>query len=69
MSMDFERDEREAERRREVERGLPTDPRPDGDSYADGGYAAGDTRTGVRRAGSGVPRRGGFDPEEEARRP
>ena len=65
--MDFERDEREAERRREVERGLPTDPRPDGDSYADGGYAAGDTRMAARRVGSGVSRRGGFGSEEEVR--
>lgn len=59
--MDFERDKREAEQRQEAERGLPTDPRVEGDRYA-----ADDARMGTRRAPSGDPR-GGVGLEEEAR--
>ena len=59
--MDFERDKREAEQRREAERGLPTDPPVGGDRYA-----ADDARLRTRRAGSGAPR-GGVGLEEEAR--
>jgi hypothetical protein len=36
MSMDFERDDREAARRRESERGLPADPWPDGEGHEAG---------------------------------
>jgi MIP family channel proteins len=61
MSVDFERDKREAEQRREAERGLPTDPPVGGDRYA-----ADDALMGTRRAGSGDPR-GGVGLEEEAR--
>jgi hypothetical protein len=59
--MDFERDRREAEQRREAERGLPTDPRVGGDAYG-----ADDARMGTRRVGSGAAR-GGVGLEEEAR--
>ncbi len=59
--MDFERDKRETEQRREAERGLPTDSPVGGDRYA-----ADDARMGTRRAPSGDPR-GGVGLEEEAR--
>jgi MIP family channel proteins len=59
--MDFERDKRKAEQGREAERGLPIDPRVDGDAYV-----ADDSRAGSRRAGSGASR-GGNGLEEEAR--
>jgi len=59
--MDFERDKREAEQRRGVERGLPTDPRVDSDRYA-----ADDARMETRRVDSGATR-GGAGLEEEAR--
>jgi MIP family channel proteins len=59
--MDFERDKREAEQRREAERGLPTDPRVGGDRYV-----ADDARMGTRRVDSGATR-GGAGLEEEAR--
>src|SRR5215207_2204060 len=60
MSMDFERNKREAEQRQEAERGLPTDARVDAN-----GYGADGTRMG-RRAPSGASR-GGVVLEEEAR--
>ena len=59
--MDFERDKREAEQRREAEGGLPIDPRVGGDVYG-----AEDARMGTRRVGSGATR-GGAGLEEEAR--
>src|ERR671917_270900 len=61
MSMDFERDKREAEQRREAEGGRPIDPRAGGDVYG-----AEDARMGTRRVGSGATR-GGTGLEEEAR--
>ena len=59
--MDFERDKREAEQRREAEGGRPIDPRAGGDVYG-----AEDARMGTRRVGSGATR-GGTGLEEEAR--
>jgi MIP family channel proteins len=61
--MDFERDKREAEQGREVERGLPADHRVGGDSDR---YVADGARMGTRRAPSGTTR-GGAGLEEEAR--
>ena len=63
--MDFERDDRESGRRRESERGLPTDIRPDGEGHAPG-YAVDDplSEPKVRRAGAS---RGAVGAEEEAR--
>src|SRR5215207_9390904 len=54
MSMDFERNKREAEQRQEAERGLPTDARVDAN-----GYGADGTRMG-RRASSGASGGGGL---------
>ena len=59
--MDFERDKREAEQRREAEGSLPIDPHVGGDVYG-----ADDARMGTRRVGSGATR-GGAGLEEEAR--
>jgi hypothetical protein len=42
--MDFGRDKRQAEQRREAERGLPTDPRV-GDHVGDHRYGADDARS------------------------
>jgi MIP family channel proteins len=65
MSMDFERDKRAAERGRGSERGLPSDPRPDGEGHA-AGYAVDDHlgESSVRRTGAS---RGAIGTEEEAR--
>ena len=60
--MDFERNDGDAaRRRREAERGLPTEPRIGGDPYV-----RDDTPTGARGVGSGT-HRGGVGLEEEAR--
>jgi len=59
--MDFERDKREVEQRREAERGLPPEPRVGGDRYV-----ADDARMGTGRASSGGSR-SGVGLEEEAR--
>jgi len=64
--MDFERDKREAEQRREAERVLPPDPRVGGDRYVGDRYVAVDARMGTGRASSGGSR-GGVGLEEEAR--
>jgi Major intrinsic protein len=61
MSTDFERDKREAEQRRGVERGAPVDPRLGGEVYG-----ADDARMATRRASSGGTL-GGVGLEEEAR--
>ena len=63
--MDFERDDRESGRRRESERGLPTDIRPDGEGHA-AGYAVDDplSEPRARRAGAS---RGAIGVEEDAR--
>ena len=59
--MDFERDKREAEQRREAEPGLPPKARVDA-----GRYEVDSVRMGTRRAGSDYSR-GGVGLEEEAR--
>src|SRR5215216_2672101 len=61
MTMDFERDKRETERRRQGERGLPTGTRLEGDDHA-----VGDARSGTGRVESGTAR-GVVGAEEEAR--
>ena len=52
MTMDFEMDKRETERRRQGERGLPTGTRLEGDDHA-----VGDARSGTGRVESGNARR------------